>query len=86
MPEMNIKQAMLIPSARAVDNPIGTAPGWWVEHAGANVACQGKGRKHRAVPLTGPVEALLQAKDVIAARHQPFDLRGRKPVGQADVD
>ena len=28
--------------------------------AGANVACQGKGRKHRAVPLTGPVEALLQ--------------------------
>jgi site-specific recombinase XerD len=28
--------------------------------AGANVACVGKGRKHRAVPLTGPVEALLQ--------------------------
>jgi site-specific recombinase XerD len=29
--------------------------------AGANVACEGKGRKHRAVPLTGPVEALLRA-------------------------
>jgi site-specific recombinase XerD len=28
--------------------------------AGANVACQGKGRKQRAVPLTGPVETLLQ--------------------------
>ena len=28
--------------------------------ASANVACTGKGRKQRAVPLTGPVEALLQ--------------------------
>jgi site-specific recombinase XerD len=28
--------------------------------AGANVACVGKGRKQRAVPLTSPVEALLQ--------------------------
>lgn len=27
--------------------------------AGANVRCEGKGRKHRAVPLTEPVEALL---------------------------
>ena len=27
---------------------------------GANVRCEGKGRKQRAVPLTGPVETLLQ--------------------------
>jgi len=27
---------------------------------GANVACEGKGRKQRAVPLTSPVEAVLQ--------------------------
>ena len=27
---------------------------------GANVACEGKGRKHRAVPLTGPVINLLR--------------------------
>ena len=27
---------------------------------GANVQCEGKGRKHRAVPLTGPVTAVLQ--------------------------
>lgn len=31
MPERNIKQAMLIPSAKALPNPRGTAPGWWVE-------------------------------------------------------
>ncbi len=30
-PERNIKQAMLIPSARFIPNPRGTAPGWWVE-------------------------------------------------------
>jgi site-specific recombinase XerD len=28
---------------------------------GANVRCEGKGRKQRAVPLTGPVEALLRS-------------------------
>jgi nicotinamide-nucleotide amidase len=30
MPENNLKQAMLIPSATAIPNPLGTAPGWWV--------------------------------------------------------
>jgi len=39
MPQMNIKQATLIPSARAIDNPIGTAPGWWVEHDGRIITC-----------------------------------------------
>ncbi len=36
MPESNIKQAWLIPSARVIDNPRGTAPGWWVERDGHN--------------------------------------------------
>ncbi|HEX8221839.1 MAG TPA: CinA family nicotinamide mononucleotide deamidase-related protein, partial [Chloroflexia bacterium] len=30
MPEANLKQAALVPSAAPIDNPIGTAPGWWV--------------------------------------------------------
>ena len=34
MPESNIKQATLIPSAQAIPNPRGTAPGWWVERQG----------------------------------------------------
>lgn len=34
MPESNIRQAYLIPSARAIPNLQGTAPGWWVEHEG----------------------------------------------------
>ncbi|MDO8674069.1 MAG: CinA family nicotinamide mononucleotide deamidase-related protein [Dehalococcoidia bacterium] len=31
MPERNIKQATLIPSSQSLPNPVGTAPGWWVE-------------------------------------------------------
>lgn len=34
MPERNVKQATLIPSARVLPNPIGTAPGWWVQRDG----------------------------------------------------
>jgi nicotinamide-nucleotide amidase len=31
---VNLKQAWLIPSATPLDNPNGTAPGWWVERPG----------------------------------------------------
>ncbi|GAC1433393.1 MAG: CinA family nicotinamide mononucleotide deamidase-related protein [Chloroflexota bacterium] len=34
MPASNLKQATLIPSARVLPNPVGTAPGWWVENEG----------------------------------------------------
>ena len=34
MPENNLKQATLIPSALAIPNPLGTAPGWWMEKDG----------------------------------------------------
>ncbi|MBM2811861.1 MAG: CinA-like protein [Chloroflexi bacterium] len=38
MPERNLKQATLIPSATSIPNPLGTAPGWWVEHDGTIIA------------------------------------------------
>ena len=34
MPERNVKQATLLPCAKAIPNPRGTAPGWWVEKKG----------------------------------------------------
>ncbi|HYP40518.1 MAG TPA: CinA family nicotinamide mononucleotide deamidase-related protein [Chloroflexia bacterium] len=37
MPERNLKQAMLIPSASLLNNPVGTAPGWWVERKGGAI-------------------------------------------------
>jgi nicotinamide-nucleotide amidase len=39
MPESNLKQCTLIPSASALPNPEGTAPGWWIEKDGHLVAC-----------------------------------------------
>jgi nicotinamide-nucleotide amidase len=36
MPAANIKQATLIPSAKAITNPVGTAPGWWVKRETPN--------------------------------------------------
>jgi nicotinamide-nucleotide amidase len=34
MPERNVKQATTIASGTYLSNPVGTAPGWWVEHDG----------------------------------------------------
>lgn len=31
MPERNLKQATVVPSCRILANPVGTAPGWWVQ-------------------------------------------------------
>ena len=47
MPETNVKQATLIPSADTVPNPMGTAPGWWVEKDG-----------HIIVAMPGPPREL----------------------------
>ena len=46
-PEMNLKQAWLVPSASALPNPNGTAPGWWVERGdgGLIVALPGPPRE-----------------------------------------
>ncbi|MGL4608644.1 MAG: CinA family nicotinamide mononucleotide deamidase-related protein [Trueperaceae bacterium] len=37
MPENNLKQCWLIPSAGVLDNPIGTAPGWFVQKEGKTI-------------------------------------------------
>ena len=38
LPGANLKQAWLIPSATAIPNPNGTAPGWWVDRPDGRVA------------------------------------------------
>jgi len=47
IPQSNIKQAMVIPSAKAISNSMGTAPGWWVEK-----------NNHIIVALPGPPNEL----------------------------
>lgn len=50
-PEMNLKQAWLLPSATALANPNGTAPGWWVDRrdGGVFAALPGPPREMRAM-------------------------------------
>ncbi len=49
MPMNNLKQAALIPSARAIPNPVGTAPGWWAEKDGRTI-----------VAMPGPPRELMR--------------------------
>jgi nicotinamide-nucleotide amidase len=50
MPERNLKQATLIPSARALPNPRGTAPGWFVEKDGHTIVAM-PGVPHEMYPM-----------------------------------
>lgn len=62
MPPRNIKQAMVIPSARPLLNPLGTAPGWWIEKEGRIiVALPGPPREMEEV-WKREVLPLLQSK------------------------
>jgi nicotinamide-nucleotide amidase len=60
MPEVNRKQAWLIPSATALPNPAGTAPGWWVERPDGRVivALPGPPRELRPVWHDGALPRL----------------------------
>ena len=66
MPSHNIKQAWMIPSAEAMKNPFGTAPGWWVRKNGQTiVAIPGPPREMTAM-WTNEVVPRLQT--ILAGR------------------
>jgi competence/damage-inducible protein CinA-like protein len=50
-PERNVKQTMLIPSATAIPNPRGTAPGWWVEK---NTSTDDPAETKHIIAMPGP--------------------------------
>ena len=77
MPESNRKQAMLVRSATALPNPIGSAPGWWVERDGVVV-----------ILMPGvPSEMRLMWADEVRPRlvahfpHAPLAVRSVKSFG-----
>ena len=57
----NIKQATVIPSAQAIPNPRGTAPGWWVEKDG-----------HMLVAMPGPPREMhnMWQTEILPRLHQ----------------
>lgn len=74
-PEMNLKQAWLLPSATALPNPNGTAPGWWVARpdGGLIVALPGPPREMRPMWTDHVLPAL--ARHGIGARVASRTLR-----------
>src|SRR5438309_4599837 len=58
MPERNRKQAWLIPSARALPNPNGTAPGWDVQKDGKRIVAM-PGVPREMTPMWESVEPSL---------------------------
>jgi nicotinamide-nucleotide amidase len=74
-PELNLKQAWLIPSAAAMANPNGTAPGWFVTRAdgGVVVALPGPPREMRPMwqdHVAPRLEALGAGADVAAVTYR----------------
>lgn len=71
MPDTNIKQATLIPSAETIPNPNGTAPGWWVKSRGKYIAIlPGPPRELASMwaDFAGPRVARLSGAGVVYTR------------------
>lgn len=68
MPERNRKQAWLIPSARALANPLGTAPGWLVEKNGRRLVAMPGVPREMTHMWEHEVEPLLRAATPIRSR------------------
>src|SRR2546425_10873471 len=67
MPERNRKQAWLIPSARALPNPNGTAPGWDVRRDGKRIVAM-PGVPREMTPMRGSVDPSLTGGGALRGR------------------
>lgn len=78
MPDLNLKQAWLIPSAVALPNGDGTAPGWWVDRPDGRVivALPGPPREMRSVWAAAVVPRLRERGAGVAGARRTFRLAG----------
>jgi nicotinamide-nucleotide amidase len=83
-PEMNLKQAWLIPSATALANENGTAPGWWVDRPDGRVvvALPGPPREMRPIWSDQVVSRLRAAGAGADTAHRTFRLAG---IGESQL-
>lgn len=88
MPERNLRQAMLIPSAQVLANPIGTAPGWLVrlQRGGIDrtvVTLPGPPREMRRMWETEAVPRLSFADSALYSRTIKTHGTGESDVAEA---
>ena len=83
-PEMNLKQAWLIPSATALPNDNGTAPGWWVDRPDGRilVALPGPPREMRPIWTDQVVSRLRERGAGTDTAHRTFRLAG---IGESQL-
>ena len=84
MPDMNLKQAWLIPSAEALPNANGTAPGWWVSRPDGRliVALPGPPREMRPIWSEQVLPRLRERGAGGEAANRTFRLAG---IGESAV-
>jgi nicotinamide-nucleotide amidase len=87
MPEMNLKQAWLIPSAEALPNANGTAPAWWVSRPDGRliVALPGPPREMRPIWLDQVMPRLRALGAGGEAASRTFRLAGIGESAVADL-
>jgi nicotinamide-nucleotide amidase len=83
-PEMNLKQAWLIPAARALPNPNGTAPGWWVDRpdGGVLVCLPGPPREMKPMWADHVLPALVELGAGTAVASRTLRLAG---IGESQL-
>jgi competence/damage-inducible protein CinA-like protein len=83
-PDMNLKQAWLLPSATALPNPNGTAPGWWVDRddGGIVVALPGPPREMRPMWTDQVLPRLRDRRAGTSATSRTLRLAG---IGESQV-
>jgi len=86
MPDRNRKQAWLIPSARALPNPLGTAPGWSVETRGRTLVAMPGVPREMTRMWEREVEPRLRARTAIRSRTLKLLGIGESAVEEALAD
>ena len=83
-PEMNLKQAWLVPSAAPLPNPNGTAPGWWIARPDGRVvvALPGPPREMRPMWADHVLPRLVSRSAGSPSAHVTLRLAG---IGESQV-
>ena len=78
MPSHNLKQAWLIHSAEAIENPLGTAPGWWLQKDGKTIVAMPGPPREMTVMWRNEVEPrlakILSAKMILSRTIKTFGI------------